>query len=74
MTQFDDDFLEVTKPFKKHRPSTTPTKNISYVGSQHRRRSARKSLDLRCQSKCQFWKIPKTNEEIVKKIPNLFIE
>ncbi|XP_031628223.1 rac GTPase-activating protein 1-like [Contarinia nasturtii] len=45
MTQFDDDFLETTKPFKKHCPSTTTT-NISFVESKQRRRSARRSMDL----------------------------
>lgn len=50
VTQFDDDFLETTMPFKKHRPSTT-LPNTSYVETKQRRRSARKSIDLRTKSK-----------------------
>lgn len=46
VTQFDeDDFLEMTRPFKKHCPSTAS--NISYIESKQKRRSARKSIDLR---------------------------
>lgn len=46
VTQFDDDFLETTRPFKKHCPSTTAS-NISYIESKQKRRSARQSMDLR---------------------------
>lgn len=50
VTQFDDDFLETTKPFKKHCPSMMTT-NMSFVESKQRRRSARKSMDLYSKSK-----------------------
>lgn len=47
VTQFDeDDFLEMSRPFKKHRASTTAS-NISYIESKQKRRSTRKSMDLR---------------------------
>ncbi|XP_031628586.1 rac GTPase-activating protein 1 [Contarinia nasturtii] len=46
VTKSEEDFLEMSKPFKKHRPSvnapTTP-----YAESKHARRSARRSMDLR---------------------------
>lgn len=41
-----DDFLDVSKPFKKHRPSIIAN-NVSVVEANQKRRSARKSMDLR---------------------------
>lgn len=46
VTQSEEDFLEMSKPFKKHRPSTTAA-NASYAEAKQTRRSARKSMDLR---------------------------
>ncbi|XP_055301082.1 rac GTPase-activating protein 1-like [Sitodiplosis mosellana] len=46
VTQFDDDFHEMTRPFKKHCPSTIAS-NISCVESKQKRRSARRSMDMR---------------------------
>lgn len=44
VTQSEEDFLEMSKPFKKHRPSTTATNN-SYADAKHMRRSNRRSVD-----------------------------
>lgn len=44
MTQCEDDLLDVTKPFKKHRPSTNIA-NVSYIDANQRRRSARKTME-----------------------------
>lgn len=44
MTQSEDDLLDVTRPFKKHRPSTNMA-NLSYVDANQRRRSARKTME-----------------------------
>lgn len=52
VTQSEEDFLEQSKPFKKHRPSTNAA-NTSYADAKHARRSARRSMDLRHKSK--FW-------------------
>lgn len=49
VTQSEEDFLEMSKPFKKHRPSTNAA-NISYVDAKQARRSARRSMDLRSKS------------------------
>lgn len=46
VTQSEEDFLEQSKPFKKHRPSTNAA-NTSYADAKHARRSARRSMDLR---------------------------
>lgn len=43
VTQSEEDFLEVSKPFKKHRPSGNGY-NGSFVESANARRSARKSI------------------------------
>lgn len=59
VTQSEDDFLEVSKPFKKHRPSTTAA-NTSYVDKQ-KRRSGRRSIDQRSKSK--FFLAFKSNYE-----------
>lgn len=50
-TQFDDDNFEISslRPFKVHCPSTTLS-NTSYVETKQRRRSARRSMDLRSKS------------------------
>lgn len=42
VTQSDEDFLDVSKPFKKHRPSVAAL-NSSF-GDKNKRRSMRKSL------------------------------
>lgn len=44
MTQSEDDLLDVTRPFKKHRPSTNMA-NVSYVEANQRRRSARRTME-----------------------------
>lgn len=49
VTQSEEDFLEVSKPFKKHRPSTNGM-NTSYAEAVQRRRSGRRSIDLRSKS------------------------
>lgn len=55
VTQSEEDFLEVSKPFKKHRPSTNAANaaNTSYAEAKHARRSARRSIDSRHKSKFQ---------------------
>lgn len=49
MTQSDDDLLDMTRPFKKHRPSANMV-NVSYVDANQRRRSARRTT-MEWQSK-----------------------
>lgn len=44
MTQCEDDLLDVTRPFKKHRPSANLA-NVSYVDANQKRRSARKTME-----------------------------
>lgn len=51
VTQSEEDFLEMSKPFKKHRPSTNAA-NTSYAETKHSRRSARRSMDTRSKSEC----------------------
>lgn len=54
VTQSEEDFLEMSKPFKKHRPSTTAA-NASYADAKQTRRSARRSIDLRTKSEFLFY-------------------
>lgn len=49
VTQSEEDFLDVSKPFKKHRPSAGAPN--SYADPKQARRSARRSMDLRNKSK-----------------------
>lgn len=49
VTQSEEDFLEVSKPFKKHRPSSSAV-NTSYLEAKQKRRSARRSVDYRSKS------------------------
>lgn len=44
VTQSDEDFLDVSKPFKKHRPSGAGLNN-SFSEAKNRRRSLRKSIN-----------------------------
>lgn len=56
VTQSEEDFLEISKPFKKHRPSTNGI-NTSYAEAKQKRRSGRRSMDLRSKSEfflCTF--------------------
>lgn len=62
MTQCEDDLLDVTKPFKKHRPSTNIA-NVSYIDANQRRRSARKTMEW--QSNNFFLIKIKTSSKIV---------
>lgn len=50
MTQSDDDLLDVTRPFKKHRPSANMA-NVSYIDGNQRRRSARKTMEWQSKEK-----------------------
>lgn len=50
MTQSDDDLLDVTRPFKKHRPSASMA-NVSYIDANQRRRSARKTMEWQSNEK-----------------------
>lgn len=53
VTQSDEDFLDISKPFKKHRPSATGL-NSSFSDAKQQRRSLRKSINefhKRSQSK-----------------------
>lgn len=61
VTQSEEDFLEMSKPFKKHRPSTTAA-NISYGEPKQSRRSARRSIDLRNKSKCALFSFQTLHE------------
>lgn len=55
VTQSEEDFLEVSKPFKKHRPSATGV-NGSFAENANKRRSARMSIGER-RSKSMFYPI-----------------